>query len=216
MPQNSDDLEGAGESGAGEGGTSQPLIRPATMVSVMRLFSLFCFFLVLVVNFDVVWNEPDLAGRTGWSTLLNEAWGSNRANLHIFLSLLPMALVGCACLYFSILLWRYGSSFSMKIYPHVFNPYLSCIVGTLCLLFFQGFGPDLFPVMSRAGIWIYQVCFLRVMYEVRYDIKQAGDLGHFLEALGDVTVAGSAADIVTASEKSLSRHRSSAGGLSIR
>ena len=211
MPQNSDDLEGAGESGAGEGGTSQPLIRPATMVSVMRLFSLFCFFLVLVVNFDVVWNEPDLAGRTGWSTLLKEEWGSDRANLHIFLSLLPMALVGCACLYFSILLWRYGSSFSMKIYPHVFNPYASCIVGTLCLLFFQGFGPDLFPVMSRAGIWIYQFCFLRVMYEVRYDIKQAGDLGHFLEALGDVTVAGSAADVVTASEKSLSRHRSSSG-----
>jgi hypothetical protein len=208
MAQNSDDLEGAGASGAGEGETSQPLIRPATMVSVMRLFSLFCFFVSLVVNFDVVWNDRDLAGRTGWASLLTDQWDPDGASLHIFLSLLPMALVGLACLYFSTLLWRYGSSFSMKIYPNVCNPYATCILGTVCLLGCQGFGPDLFPVMSRTGIWVYQFCFLRIMYEVRYDIKQASDLGHFLEALGDVTVAGSVADIVTASEKSWSKHRS--------
>jgi len=207
MAQNSDDLEGVGDNGAGNGETSfQPLIRPATMVSIMRLFSLFCFFLALVVNFDVVWYESDLAGRTGWSTLLKFGQDDNGGDdLHIFLSLLPMALVGFACIYFSILLWRYGSSFSMKIYSNIFNPYASCLVGTLCLLGFQSFGPHLFPVMSRTGIWLYQCCFLRVMYEVRYDIKQAGDLGHFLDALGDVTIAGSVADFVTASEKS-SRH----------
>lgn len=209
MPQNSDDLEGVGDSGAGGGETSQPLIRPATMVSIMRLFSLFCFFMSLVVNFDVVWTESDLAGRTGWSTLFTEDWATeNQESLHIFLSLLPMALVGCACFYFAVLLWRYGSSFSMKVYPNMFNPFISCIIGTACLLSCQVFGPDLFPVMSRTGIWLYQLFFLRVMYEVRHDIKQAGDLGHFLDALSDDTVAGSIADIATASEKSLSRQKS--------
>lgn len=207
MAQSSDDLEGVGDSGAGEGETSQPLIRPATMVSIMRLFSLFCFFMVLVVNFDVVWSGSDLAGQTGWATLLTEKWDSDGSSLHIFLSLLPMALVGIACLYFSALLWRYGSSFSMKIYPNMFNPYLSSIFGTVCLLGCQVFGPDLFPVMSRTGIWLYQFFFLRVMYEVRFDIKQASDLGHFLDALGDVTVAGSVADMITASDKSFSKQR---------
>lgn len=208
MAQNSDDLEGVGDGGNGLSLGLQTLIRPATMVAIMRLFATFCFLLTLVVNFDVVWSENDMAGRTGWSTLIKEPWVPS-ASFHVFLSLLPMALVGFCCLYFSLLLWRYGSSFSMKIYASFFNPWVSPIFGTISLLICQCFGPDLFPVMSRTGIWVYQLCFLRVMYEVRYDIKQAGDLGHFLDALGDDKVTGSVASMeVTASEKSLSRQRS--------
>lgn len=204
---NSDDLEGVGDGGSGVGEVAiQPLIRPATMVAIMRLFSLFIFLLAFVVNFDVVWDESDLAGRTGWATLITEPWDSSGASMHIFLSLLPMTLVGFCCLYFAVLLWRYGSFFSMKIYASIFNPWFSPVFGTLCLLGGQCFGPDLFPVMSRTGIWLYQLCFLRVMYEVRFDIKQAGDLGLFLDALGDDTLTGSVAAIEP-SEKSISRQR---------
>lgn len=207
MAHNSDDLEGAGEGGLGEA-FSQPLIRPATMVSIMRLFSLFCFLLTLIVNFDVVWSNPDMAGRTGWATIITEEWDENGSSMHIFLSLLPMTMVAFSCCYFAVLLWRYGSSFSMKIYPHLFNPWVSPLVGTACLLGGQCFGPDLFPVMSRTGIWLYQLFLLRVMYEVRHDIKQAGDLGHFLDALGDDIVTGSVAAMdLTTSERSIGRQK---------
>lgn len=202
-----DDMEGEGMHDSSPD-SMQPLIRPATMVALMRLFSVFCFLIALVVNFDVVWNGDDLAGRTGWASLFRDKWeaGQERSSWHVFLSLLPLSSVACCCFYFSLLLWRYGSFYSMKIYPSVMNPWISPIFGTLCLLGGQCFGPDLFPVMSRTGIWLYQLCFLRVMYEVRHDIKQAGDLGHFLNALGDDYVTGSVAAMeVTASEKSNSR-----------
>lgn len=195
----SDDLE----NGEGTDGPIQPLIRPATMVAIMRLFALFCFILSLIVNFDVVWNRPDLAGQTGWVTVIKEDWNESGANWHIFLSLLPITLVGLCCFYFAILLWRYGSSFSMKIYPSFLNPWVSPIFGTLCLLTGQCFGPNLFPVLSRSGIWLYQLCFLRVIYEVRHDIQQAGDLGHFLDAIGDDQITGSKGiKEITASEHS--------------
>ena len=70
----------------------------------------------------------------------------------------------------------------------------------------QGFGPDLFPVMSRTGILLYQLCLLHIMYEVRHDIEQSGDLGHFLDALGDDHIAGTSnGGEGTASEKTSTR-----------
>jgi hypothetical protein len=170
---------------------AQPLVRPATMVVIMRLFAIFLFLVTLVVNFDVVWNTSDSAGRTGWATVVRTPWNGSVA--HVVMSLLPIALVSICCMYFSFLLWRYGSFFSMKIYPSVINPWCMPMFGTFCLAGGQCFGPDLFPLMSRVGILLYQLCFLRVMYEVRHDIKLSGDLGGFLDALGDDNVTGSVA-----------------------
>jgi hypothetical protein len=167
----------------------QALVRPATMIVMVRLFSLALFLLTLVVNFDVVWATNDLAGRTGWKSVIQEPWSGSTA--HIFIGLLPMALVSVSCVYFSVLLWRYGSFFSMVIYPSVFNPWISPICGTACMMVGQMFGPDLFPLLSNAGIMLYLMCIVRVLYEVRHDMKQAGDLGSFLDALGDDAVTGS-------------------------
>jgi hypothetical protein len=166
----------------------QPLVRPATLVVMIRLFALAIFMLTLVVNFDVVWNESDLAGRTGWKTIVENPWSG--ANAHIFLSLLPMALVSTCCLYFNLLLWCYGSTFSMVIYPCVLNPWIAGIFGTIFLMTGQCFGPDLFPILSNAGILLYQLGLVRVLFEVRHDIRQAGELGNFLTALGDDQVTG--------------------------
>jgi hypothetical protein len=155
---------------------------------MIRLFALAIFILTLVVNFDVVWNESDLAGRTGWATIVGEPWSGAQA--HIFLSLLPMALVSACGVYFNLLLWCYGSTFSMVIYPCVLNPWIAGVFGTLFLMTGQCFGPDLFPLLSNAGILLYQLCLVRVLFEVRHDIRQAGELGNFLSALGDDQVTG--------------------------
>ena len=45
-------------------------------------------------------------------------------------------------------------------------------------------GPDLFPVLSNAGILVYMISLLALLHEVRKDLLQASDLGDFLEAVG--------------------------------
>ena len=55
---------------------------------------------------------------------------------------------------------------------------------------------------NRAEHVISMVFFLRCMYEVRYDMKQAGDLGLFLSALGDDQVTGSVPQAATNGDSS--------------
>jgi hypothetical protein len=171
----------------------QALIRPATMVVLMRMFSLGILILSFVVNFDVVWEEPDLAGRTGWLTIIQEPW--QESSDHIFFSLLPMGLTSLSCLYFSLLLWRYGSEFSMIVYPSSMNPWMCTFFGSICMIAGQFPGPNLFPLLSNAGILIYMMTLLRVLYEVRHDMLQAGDLGQFLHALGQDHITNTVSDV---------------------
>ena len=149
---------------------------------------------------------PVIAGRTGWRTIIQEPWSG--ATAHIFLSLLPMALVTMACLYFAVLLWRYGSFYSMVIYPSIINPWIYPIFGTIFMGAGQVFGPDLFPILSNSGILIYLLTVQRVLVEVRTDMDQAGDLGKFLDAIGDDNVTGA----VTPKETTTWRSSLSQGG----
>jgi hypothetical protein len=168
---------------------TQSLVRPATMTVMIRLFALGLLILSLIVNFDVVWDDSELAGRTGWATVVSEPWQSETA--HVVLSLIPMGVTSWICLYFALLLWRYGTLFSMVIYPSSINPWLSLVVGTLLLMGGQWLGPDLFPILSNTGILMYTLSLIRLLLEVRTDMRQATDLGEFLDALGDDQVAGS-------------------------
>jgi hypothetical protein len=168
---------------------NQSLVRPATMIVMIRLFALGLLVLSLIVNFDVVWDDSVLAGRTGWATVVSEPWQSETA--HVVLSLIPMGVTSWICLYFALLLWRYGTLFSMVIYPSMINPWLSLVVGTMLLMGGQWLGPDLFPILSNTGILMYTLGLIRLLLEVRTDMRQATDLGEFLDALGDDQVAGS-------------------------
>lgn len=162
----------------------QPLVRPAVLVVAIRLFALGLLILNLIVNFDVVWAEQDLAGRTGWATVVSDP--SNPSIDHIILALVPMALVSLLCLYFSLLLWRYGCELSLVIYSSgIVNPWLAPVFGSTAMLAGQMFGPDLFLITSNGGILIYMLSMIRVLYEARRDLEVSGDLGQFLDALGN-------------------------------
>lgn len=171
----------------------QPLVRPAVLIVACRLFSVGLLILALIVNFDVLWSQDDLAGRTGWVTLIQDP--SNQSVDHIILSLLPMALVSIVCLYFSLLLWRYGCEFSMVIYPSIINPWMYPLLGSACMIAGQMFGPILFPILSNVGIFIFMASMVRTLYEVRFDMQQAGDLGQFLSALGNDTVTNTVSGV---------------------
>lgn len=171
----------------------QPLVRPAVLVVAVRLLALGLLILNLIVNFDVIWSDDDLAGRTGWATVVQNP--STSAIDHVILALLPMAIVCICCLYFSGLMWRYGCEFSLVIYPSIINPWLWPLFGTLAMMVGQCFGPDLYLVLSNAGVLCYMLAMLRVLSEVRHDTQQVGDLGHFLSALGNDTVTRTVAGL---------------------
>lgn len=186
---------GPGRSGTGESRLDeddelyQPLVRPAILVVCTRMFALSLLVLSIVVNFNVISHDYTV-GLTGWATLVNLV--RNKAFLEdpdgtiamaIFLSLLPMALVSLLCLYFACLIWRYGCEFSMIINTSFFNSWVSPVFGALAMIIGQMFGPDLFLITSNTGILLYMVSMTRVLYEIRHDIRQAGDLGDFLNAL---------------------------------
>jgi len=177
---------GPGRSGTGESRLDeedevyQPLVRPAILVVSTRMFALGLLILNLLVNFDVL-SDDSQVGLTGWATVVKNPEGN--LTLTIFLALLPMALVSCLCLYFACLIWRYGSEFSMIINTSVFNAWMCPVLGALIMIVGQMFGPNLFLITSNSGILVYMISMTRVLYEIRHDIQQAGDLGNFLIAL---------------------------------
>eukprot|EP00980_Cylindrotheca_fusiformis_P007303 scaffold1525_cov142-Cylindrotheca_fusiformis.AAC.103 len=172
---------------------TQALIRPATMVVLMRVFTLGILVLNFGVNFDVIWDESDLAGKTGWITVIQDS--SEQESDHVVASLLPIGLTSLSCIYFSFLLWRYGSEFSMVVYPSSINPWIYTLVGSLIMIAGQFPGPNLFPILSNVGILVYMMTLLRVLFEVRHDMMQAGDLGQFLHAVGQDHIAKSMSDV---------------------
>lgn len=160
----------------------QPLVRPAILVVFTRIFALGLLILGLLVNFDVLSDESQV-GLTGWASVVNNGEGINDSTLTILLALLPMALVSLLCLYFSCLLWRYGCEFSMIINTSFLNAWMWPTIGALAMIVGQGFGPDLYLITSNTGILFYMMAMTRVLYVIRQDIRQSGDLGHFLDAL---------------------------------
>jgi hypothetical protein len=174
---------------------TQRLVRPATATVLIRLFSLGILVLSLIVDFDILWEQDDLAGRTGWSTVITNPWSDQ--SLHIVLGLLPMTLVGLFCLYFSLLLWRYGTWFSMIINASSLNPWLYPLLGIILLMGGQCVGPKLFPILSNAGILLYVMSISRLLLEVQRDMHVSSELGNYLDALGDDVVAGSTMELAS-------------------
>ena len=89
----------------------------------------------LLVNFDFIQSDAkvdELAGRAGWYVFFNEE-GSLENKLHLFLSLIPIAVLVVYSFYLSIMLWRYGTSSSMIVHSSICNPWFYSFFGTLSM-----------------------------------------------------------------------------------
>lgn len=159
----------------------EPLVRPQILVYGMRLFSLCLLICSLMVNFDVLWSEQNLAGRTGWATVVNLLGDSSVTQ--VALALLPMAITTCCCFYFALILWKYGCELSLTIYSSFINPWMCPTIGVIAMSAGQLVGSRFFPILSNTGICIYMMSMARILYEIRRDIAQSADLGNFLGAV---------------------------------
>jgi len=73
----------------------------------------------------------------------------------------------------------------MIINTSIFNAWTWPVIGALAMIVGQMFGPDLFLITSNSGILLYMISMVRVLYLIRHDIREAGNLGLFLHALED-------------------------------
>jgi len=137
----------------------------------------------LMVNFDFVqsgiYPVDELAGRAGWLALI-EMEGPFDEKLHLFLSLLPIAVLVVVSFYLSIMLWRYGTSSSMIVHSSICNPWFYCFFGTLAMAAGQLFTEQLYPVMSNTGVLIFIIAIEAVMVEVDKDIVAIENEASFL------------------------------------
>eukprot|EP00538_Stauroneis_constricta_P013507 CAMPEP_0119562942 /NCGR_PEP_ID=MMETSP1352-20130426/22026_1 /TAXON_ID=265584 /ORGANISM="Stauroneis constricta, Strain CCMP1120" /LENGTH=322 /DNA_ID=CAMNT_0007611461 /DNA_START=309 /DNA_END=1277 /DNA_ORIENTATION=+ len=181
---------GSGKPEQGDEEPIQRLVRPPTIIALNRLFAVALLVVSFIINFDEIYKDRlELTGRTGWYTVVADAWSGE--SYGVTLSLMPMALVSILCMYFAMLLWRYGTVFSMTIYPSMINPWLFPVIGVSLLFAGQCVGRRLFPILSNAGIFMYILCLFRVLVEIQRDVNSAHDLGNFLDALGDENAIGS-------------------------
>jgi len=151
----------------------------------MRLLSILLLILELLVNFDVGFNPPSpQAGRVGWVYVITEPFTIQQ--IQVVLGLIPMAIVGLCCLYFSLLLWKYGTKSSMVVHSSPLNPWFTPFFGTLALIAGQWFGAKWFPLLSNVGIFVFCVSILFLVLEVNKDLRAAVELNVFLGAFDDL------------------------------
>ena len=149
----------------------------------MRILALALVSLSILTNFNLLSTTSPYAGRAGWYWLVTEPW--DVSHIHVLLELIPIGVTSLATFYFSIVLWRYGTSYSMVVHASPLNPWFSPFFGTLALMGGQWSGPKWFPLLSNLGIFLFVESILLVFMEVNKDMEAATELRNFLGAVGD-------------------------------
>eukprot|EP00521_Asterionellopsis_glacialis_P006376 CAMPEP_0195283806 /NCGR_PEP_ID=MMETSP0707-20130614/2229_1 /TAXON_ID=33640 /ORGANISM="Asterionellopsis glacialis, Strain CCMP134" /LENGTH=299 /DNA_ID=CAMNT_0040343041 /DNA_START=492 /DNA_END=1391 /DNA_ORIENTATION=+ len=158
-------------------------VRTFLLKSCIRIVAIILLALGLMVNFSLaVTKESNKAGLAGWWTLLNTIKEDNW-DIHLFLALIPPAILGLCSSYFSTALWRYGTEHSMVVHSSFWNPWFSPFFGTIALLGGQMFGPRWYALLSNLGFYVFIEFILLLLPEVERDWDEANELQNFLGAL---------------------------------
>lgn len=150
--------------------------------NLIRVTGIFLLAMGIAVNFDItkgVKSVNDLAGKSGWWEFFkkdlnwSEEW-------HLFLSLLPTAILIVCSFYFSMILWRYGTTSSIVVYSTFVNPWFAPFFGTLGLTGGQLFGKRWYPLASNCGFLIWIISILLLMTEIDKDMVKSEELTDYL------------------------------------
>jgi len=148
----------------------------------MRIVALGQITIGLLVNFDVVKPSNPMAGRVGWYYLVTVPWSDE--SLSVLLGILASGVASLASFYFSIALWRYGTTYSMVVHASPFNPWFSPFFGTIAMVGGQWFDVRWFLLLSNLGIFVYVESILLLFMEVNKDMEATNDLVEFLDVIG--------------------------------
>mmetsp|Transcript_38943 Transcript_38943/g.44443 ORF Transcript_38943/g.44443 Transcript_38943/m.44443 type:complete len:363 (-) Transcript_38943:32-1120(-) len=150
---------------------------------LMRILALLLLAIGIVVNFDIIdGGSNPLAGRIGWYYLITESWEDEKS-FQALLAILPIGISSIASFYFSIALWRYGTTYSMVVHASPFNPWFSPFFGTIALLGGQFFNARWFPLLSNLGIFVFIESMLLLFMEVNKDMEANTEIVDFLDEI---------------------------------
>lgn len=158
-------------------------IKSFVLRNSIRAVAVFLTVLNILANFELVndtGSENGLDPRCGWVCLFRDGrpWDEK---VHILLSLVPTGILILCNAYFSFLLWRYGTEFSIVVHASILNPWFSLSFGTGAMAATQIFGyPPYFSCTSNLGLLIFIVSILLLMVEVDKDMVAADEFADFL------------------------------------
>mmetsp|Transcript_16757 Transcript_16757/g.25323 ORF Transcript_16757/g.25323 Transcript_16757/m.25323 type:complete len:339 (+) Transcript_16757:123-1139(+) len=169
-----------------------------------RLLALLLLAIGIIVNFDLIEPSNPLAGRIGWYYLITTPWTAE--SLQVLLGILPIGIASLASFYFSIALWRYGTTYSMVVHASPCNPWFSPFFGTIALFGGQFFNARWFPLLSNLGIFVFVESILLLFMEVNKDMEANTDL---IDFLGNFQVAGKKNEPTMSEEEIIESEKSS-------
>jgi len=164
------------------------MIASFVLRNMFRFLSLTLMVMGLSVNFRLGFSVDEIdpeAGRIGWHSFITEGQNPTE-NLHLFLSLLPTAVLVLCSFYLSGVLWRYGTTSSMVVHSSMANQWFSMFFGTIALAVSQFFNSIWFPLASNIGLTIFVMSHLLIMYEVDRDMDAADKFAEFLKQVAIV------------------------------
>lgn len=160
-------------------------IRGALTRNSVRILSFTLLVFGLAVNFGIGIGEDKmspLAGKTGWLELF-AAGIEVKTERYLLLSFFPEAVLIIGSLYWSAILWRYGSSSSMVVHSTCCNPWCYLFFASLVNLATQCFPGQYYPLTLNIGNIVYVFCILLLLREVDKDMDKTEDFSDFLKQM---------------------------------
>ena len=159
--------------------------RSFVLRNFIRMISLVLLIMGIIANFTLVLpknkedyhpEDEDLVGRVGW-------WGLYPwvGQIHLLLALLPAMCLFVIAFFLSLVLWRYGTSYSMIVHSSIFNPWCSQLFGTIAMAIGQCFGENVYLITSHIGFLLLIWSVLSLMNEINKDLFATYDFEEFLK-----------------------------------
>lgn len=139
----------------------------------------------LIVNFNVPKNESGRAGRAGYHEL-------DESEDHLIFGIIPSVVLSLYVIYFTVVLWRYGTTQSLQVHTSYLNPWAATFIGALAQVAGQLFPTSVYPLTSNAGEIVLISCFNVLLPHIHRDLAALETFESYLSATAtDVSKAKS-------------------------
>jgi hypothetical protein len=187
--------------------------RSFVLRNFIRVLALALLVIGLLANFEIVFQEPppstistETPSLSTTTTTFHETTSStNRkgwlglfpwtGQVWLLFELIPSLCLFILTFFLSILLWRYGTSYSIHVHSSMFNPWCCQFFGNLAMGVGQCFPPpNIYYISCHVGFLLLLWSVLAVMKEITKDLLAEEDFEDFLK---DVARMGNRYSVTT-------------------
>jgi hypothetical protein len=174
--------------------------RSFVLRNFIRVLALALFAIGILANFEIVVPTTPAAAmadgnhqnvtRSGWLGLF--PW---TGQIWLLFKLIPSLCLFVLTFFLSILLWRYGTTYSIHVHSSIFNPWCCQFFGNLAMGIGQCLpSPNMYYISSMVGFLLLLWSVLALMKEITQDLLAEENFEDFLK---DVARMGNAHSVTT-------------------